>query len=214
MSTLKIVEYIMTKNRCYKAGKKIKPKGIVVHSTGAENPELRRYVQPNDGKLGENQYGNHWNQEKATKCMHAFIGKLMDGAVAVYQTLPWSWRSWGCGKGAKGSYNDSHIQFEICEDDLQDEVYYRAAFLKAVQLCAYLCKEYSIPVSSIVSHHEASLAGYASGHIDPGHWMDNFGENMDTYGLVSNRKGGRRGAVPPIHAYVGIAVFSQGIPWK
>lgn len=181
MSLFKIIKCIFTNSRCYKAGKKIKPRGIVVHSTGANNPELRRYVQPNDGLLGDNEYGNHWNQEKGSKCMHAFIGKLLDGSVATYQTLPWNWRSWGCGKGKKGSYNDSHIQFEICEDGLQNEAYYKEAFRQAAMLCAYLCKEYSIPVSNIVSHHEAARAGYASDHVDPGHWMDNFGENMDTF---------------------------------
>lgn len=35
---------IFTNNACYKAGRKIKPKGIMVHSTGANNPNLRRYV--------------------------------------------------------------------------------------------------------------------------------------------------------------------------
>ena len=55
---------IFTKNACYKAGRKITPKGIMVHSTGANNPNLKRYVGPNDGLLGENQYGNHWNQDK------------------------------------------------------------------------------------------------------------------------------------------------------
>lgn len=35
---------ILTENACYKAGRKITPKGIMVHSTGANNPYLRRYV--------------------------------------------------------------------------------------------------------------------------------------------------------------------------
>ena len=28
------------------------PRGVMIHSTGAENPNLRRYVQPDDGTLG------------------------------------------------------------------------------------------------------------------------------------------------------------------
>ena len=36
---------IFTKNPCYKEGRKIKPKGIMVHSTGANNPNLKRYVE-------------------------------------------------------------------------------------------------------------------------------------------------------------------------
>ena len=52
---------LLTENACYKAGDKIKVKGIMVHSTAANNPWLKRYVGPDDGKLGNNAYGNHWN---------------------------------------------------------------------------------------------------------------------------------------------------------
>lgn len=47
---------IFTENACYKAGRKITVKGIMVHSTGANNPWLKRYVGPDDGLLGKNQY--------------------------------------------------------------------------------------------------------------------------------------------------------------
>lgn len=68
---------IFTNNDCYKAGKTMTPKGIMVHSTGANNPNLKRYVGPDDGLLGVNQYGNHWNQHMDRQvCVHAFIGKL------------------------------------------------------------------------------------------------------------------------------------------
>ena len=43
---------IFSNNACYKAGRKIKPKGIMVHSTGANNPNIKRYVGPDDGFLG------------------------------------------------------------------------------------------------------------------------------------------------------------------
>lgn len=69
-------ECMATNNACYKAGKKITPKGIMVHSTGANNPNLRRYVQPDDGFLGTNQYGNHFNvayPSGKSVCVHAFI---------------------------------------------------------------------------------------------------------------------------------------------
>ena len=46
----------LTKNDCYKAGKKITVKGIMVHSTGANNPWLKRYL-PDDGKIGKNPNG-------------------------------------------------------------------------------------------------------------------------------------------------------------
>ncbi len=97
--------------------KKDYTKGIMVHSTGANNPNLRRYVGPDDGLLGVNQYNNHWNQDRPDGrqvCVHAFIGKLKDGSIATYQTLPWNHRGWHAG----GDANNTHIGFEICEDGL------------------------------------------------------------------------------------------------
>lgn len=178
MSGLEIIRYYQTENRCYQAGRKITPSGIVAHSTGANNPYIKRYVGPDDGILGKNQYNNHWNKASANKCMHAFIGKVADGSLKIYQTLPWDHRCWGVGSGKKGSYNDSHIQFEICEDGLNDESYYREAFALAARLCAYLCQEYGIKPENIVGHYEAYAAGYGSNHGDPRTWQKKFGGSM------------------------------------
>ena len=51
---MNLQKLILTENACYKAGRTIDVKGIMVHSTGANNPSLKRYVGPNDGLLGEN----------------------------------------------------------------------------------------------------------------------------------------------------------------
>ena len=80
---------LLTESDCYHAGRTITPKGVMIHSTGANNPELRRYVAPNDGLLGEPSL-RHWNQPGISACVHAFIGRLADGSVAAYQTLPWT----------------------------------------------------------------------------------------------------------------------------
>lgn len=183
---MNIVQYYMTKNPSYIKGIKIKPTGIVVHSTGSNNSDLKRYVNPDDGKLGVNKNNNHWNKSSATKSVHAFIGKLADGTVAIYQTLPWNYRSWGAGADKdspqyKGTYNDSHIQFEICEDGLKNKTYYQEVFQAARELCAYLCKLYGISPDNIVGHYEAWTAGYASNHIDPKHWMTKYGDSMSKF---------------------------------
>lgn len=178
---VELVQYYQTKNLCYKAGRRITPSGIVVHSTGANNPNLKRYVGPDDGILGVNKNGNHWNKSTATKCVHAFIGKVADGSLKIYQTLPWNYRCWGVGSGKKGSYNASHIQFEICEDGLTNETYYREAFALAARLCAYLCQEYGIKPANVVGHYEAAAAGYASNHADPRNWQRKFGGSMDDF---------------------------------
>lgn len=79
---MNLQKLIFTGNACYKAGRTITVKGIMVHSTGANNPNLCRYVGPDDGLLGKNQYGNHWNQDTPDQrqvCVHGFIGKLNQG---------------------------------------------------------------------------------------------------------------------------------------
>lgn len=171
----------LTKNDCYKAGKTMTPKGIVVHSTAANNKTLKRYIQPDDGILGLNPNGNDWNRPGVGKCVNAFIGNDKNGIARIYQTLPWDMKPWGCGSGSKGSYNNSHIQFEICEDNLLDEKYFSAVFGLAIELCAYLCKTYNIDVSNIVSHKEAHAKGYASGHSDCDYWLHNFGKDMNWF---------------------------------
>ena len=171
---------IFTENACFKAGRTITPIGIMVHSTGANNPRLSRYVGPDDGLLGENKYGNHWNQDKPDgrqACVHAFIGKLADGTIAAYQTLPWNHRGWHCG----GDANDTHIGFEICEDNLIDTSYFYKVYQEAVDLCVYLCRLYSLTEKNIICHSEGHKLGIASNHSDVMHWFPRHGKSMDTF---------------------------------
>ena len=174
---------IFVNNPCYKAGRTIVPKGIMVHSTGANNPTLKRYVGPDDGLLGKNLYNNHWNQDKPGMrqvCVHAFIGKLADGSIATYQTLPWNHRGWHAG----GSANNTHISFEICEDGLTDAAYFHAVYKEAVELCAFLCKRYSLDPAQdgvLIGHYEGYRRGIANNHADPGRWFLRFGKSMDSF---------------------------------
>jgi hypothetical protein len=184
---------ILYNNACYKAGRTIKPKGIMVHSTGASNPCLRRYVGPDDGLLGKNPYNNHWNTDKPDGrevCPHAFIGRLKDGSVATYQTLPWNHRGWHCG----GSGNDTHIGFEICEDGLADPAYFSMVYNEAVELCAYLCKLYGLTEKEVVCHSEGFKLGIASNHSDVMHWFPKHNKSMDAFragikDAICNKKG-------------------------
>jgi len=171
---------ILTENACYKAGKKITVKGIMVHSTGANNPWLKRYIGPDDGLLGKNQYNNHWNTYHPggrEVCVHAFIGKLKDGTIATYQCLPWNHRGWHAG----GSANNTHIGFEICEDGLADGTYFKKVYQEAVELCAYLCKEYGLTEKNIICHSEGYRQGVASNHGDVMHWFPKHNKSMDTF---------------------------------
>ena len=188
---------IFVNNDCYKTGEEMtdgQPTGIVVHSTGANNKNLCRYVQPvatqvyyneviND--LGKNIYGNHWNRsavEMGTRvCVHGFIGVNAKGEIETYQTLPFDICCWGVGSGKKGSYNynpTARVQFEICEDSLTDKTYFDKVMKEAQEFCAYLCDQYKLPVSSICSHYECGQAGYGSMHGDIDHWLKKFGKDM------------------------------------
>ena len=171
---------IFTENACYKAGRKITVKGIMVHSTGANNPWLKRYVGPDDGLLGKNQYNNHWSTHHPggrEVCVHGFIGKLADGTIATYQTLPWDHRGWHAG----GSANNTHIGFEICEDGLTDATYFAKVYKEAVELCVYLCKQYGLTEQDIICHSEGYRKGVASNHGDVMHWFPKHGKSMDTF---------------------------------
>ena len=165
---LTIKPCILTQNDCYRKGRYIRPRGVMVHSTGAANPYLRRYLSPDDGRLGEPS-SRHWNKGGVGACVHAIIGKTADGSVAVYQTLPWTMRSWHCGR----SGNDTHISFEICEDGLTDRAYFHATYQAAVDLTAYLCRRFRLdPLADgvVLCHSEGYRRGIASNHADVMHW--------------------------------------------
>ena len=189
---MKLYETPQTKNAAYIKARPINPIGIFVHSTGASNATLKRYVDA-PALLGTNLYGNHWNKTTATKAVHAFIGLDANKEVAVCHCLPYNIACWGAGGGSKGSYNynpQAHVQFEICEDDAPrsgkaptqvQRDYYNAAFLAAEEYCAYLCKLLNLSPYSIVGHYEAAKRGYASNHSDPANWMSIFGDSMDNF---------------------------------
>lgn len=180
---MEILTCYQTANRCYQRGRKANHVGILVHSTGAVNRNICRYVDSPE-RLGANKYGNHWNKADCDKCMHGFVGYDKDGTVIVANTLPYQFSCWGCGKGTNGSYNydpTAHIQFEICQGSNTDAAYYKAAIDVAAEYCAYLCRQYGWTAAQICSHREAARAGYASNHGDPESWMRYFGDDMKQF---------------------------------
>lgn len=191
---MELLACMLTQNRCYKTGQKIKPKGVMVHSTGANNPNLRRYVQPanNDPnkdkllkQLGANKNHNDWNRSDLNVCVHGFIGKLSDNSIAAVQTLPWNHRGWHAGNGTSGkSANDTYISFEVCEDDLTNPNYFNEVYKTAVELTAMLCKEYNLnPLADgvVICHSEGYRRGIASAHADVEHWFPKYGKSMNDF---------------------------------
>ena len=186
---MKLYQQFLDQNDCFKANRPMVPAGIMIHSTGANNPLVSRYVPGND-VLGCNTAGNHWNQSNEkwksrfgvplNKCVHAFVGKLADGSVGAVQTLPWMTRGWHAG----GSANDNYIGFEICEDGLEDACYFAQVYQTAAELTAYLCRHFGLEPEKqghIICHAEGCRMGIASNHADVEHWFSRFGVTMEDF---------------------------------
>lgn len=177
---MKLITKYMTNNDCYKAGRKIKPKGIMVHSTATPG------IMAGD-------WFSRWNKSyKAGQinrqvCVHAFVDDK-----EVYQYLPWDHRGWHAG----GKANDTHIGFEICEpggfsysggskmvgyDVSKHEAYFRKAWQNAVELCVMFCKKYGLTEKDVICHSEGHKKGIASNHSDVMHWFPKHGESMDSF---------------------------------
>lgn len=208
----KPVECMQTQSRCYKltSNKSMRPLGVLIHSTGANNPTLKRYVQPSaDAKdrdkmlalLGKNNNGNDWNRDgmtvngkyqKLSAGLNGWIGKAADGTVMAVQAMPWTFAPWGCGSGPRGSCNAGWIQFEICEDGLTDKAYFTKVYQEAVELVAYLCQLYGldpngtttyngVKVPVILDHKTSHALGLGSNHGDVGHWFPRHGKSLATF---------------------------------
>lgn len=185
MRHITIHRLYFTNSDCYKTSKHGTPHGIQVHSTGANNPYLHRYVGPDDGLLGPNQYDNTHNRPGANVCANAYIGKLQDGTVTIYQTLPWDqhcWLSAGGTNGTPSANAQGFIGFEVCEDNRKNRDYFMNAVMdKSVCLCAYLCWKYHLDVEYVMDHSELHRLGMASDHGDITWWLKPFGYNMSMY---------------------------------
>lgn len=169
---MKIIKSILTKNPCYTRRTKITVKGLMLHSVGCAQPSAKVFI-------------NMWNSPSyGAACVHGFI----DGNTGtIYQTLPWNHRGWHCGSGRNGSGNNTHIGVEMCEpatirytggstftcSNLADaRACARRTYNAAVELFAYLCKEYGLdPMKDgvILSHAEGNTRGIATNHGDPEH---------------------------------------------
>ena len=175
---MKLIEFIMKNNPCYKAGKKITVKGLMLHSVGCPQPKASVFI-------------NSWNKASYNNaCVHAFIDGN-DGTV--YQTLPWNYRGWHCASGKNGSGNNTHIGVEMCEpacikytggssftcsDKATARAVVKRTYQSAVELFAMLCKKYDLNPTAdgvIISHSEGYKRGIASNHGDPEHLWRGLG---------------------------------------
>lgn len=184
---MNITKQILTKNPCYKAGKTITIKGLMLHSVGCPQPSATVFIK-------------NWNNADTKVCVHGFVDANNGN---VYQTLPWNHRGWHCGSTANGT----HIGIEMCEPDCikytsgakftcsdpeRAKTMVERTYKSAVELFAHLCNEYKLnPLAEgvILSHSEGYAKGLASNHADPEHlWkalklpytMDKFRQDVKT----------------------------------
>ena len=166
----------LTQSGCYKAGKRITVKGLMIHSVGCPQPKADVFLK-------------NWNRAEASACVHAIVEPDGD----VYQLLPWEHRGWHCGGGA----NNTHIGVEMTEPSTirytgganwtetgngeNTKNHVLAAYKYAVELFAFLCHQFGLdPMADgvVISHSEGCRRGVASNHGDVEHLWSKFGLTM------------------------------------
>lgn len=209
---MKLVESILTNNPCYKAGRKITVKGLMLHSVGCPQPSAQVFVR-------------NWNKASYDRaCVHAFIDGN-DGTV--YQCLPWNHRGWHGG----GSSNNTHIGVEMCEpacikytggatftcsDPATAKAVAQRTYQAAVELFAMLCKQFNLdPLKDgvIVSHKEGCKRGIASNHGDPEHLWNQLGTGYTMDGFRKAVKAAMGGTVP-VQTPTSPTTPASGVPYK
>ena len=91
-----------TDNGAYTSGRTIRPAGCVNHSVGCAQPSVDVFF-------------NAMNKSSAGWGVNALLGDFHKGEGRIVLTLQWNGRPWGCGSGSKGSWNNTKVQWEICE---------------------------------------------------------------------------------------------------
>lgn len=169
-----------TSNGAYTSGRTINPAGCVNHSVGCAQPAVDVFF-------------NIMNTASAGWGVNALLGDFHKGEGRIILTLNWSGRPWGCGAGSKGSWNNTKVQWEICEpaghtyaggtmigyDVAKNQAYFDRMWKMVVAWNVYMVKKFGYPVSGISDHAESYRAGYGSNHGDVGHWWPKHGKSMD-----------------------------------
>lgn len=190
---MRIQQSYATNNECYKAGARLNPTMLMVHSTATPG-------------VGAQKYACIFNQARPNGrqvCVHGFI----DWTDVMYQLLPWNVQAWHCG----GSANQKAIGIELCEPaNYSDKTTGMKVINNAVEIYAELCKTYNISPANIISHKEGAARGMASNHGDPDHWWKYIGYTMDMFrSAVQARLNGAAAKSEPIDGEIKDGGVSQ-----
>lgn len=168
-----------TANGAYQAGRKINPQGCVNHSVGCAQPSVDVFF-------------NIMNKSSAGWGVNALLGDFHKGDGRILVVLPLDARPWGCGSGSKGSWNNTKVQWEVCEpaghtyaggtmiayDVAKNQVYFDRMWKMLVAWNVYLVKKFGYDINGISDHAESYRAGYGSNHSDIGQWLPKHGKSM------------------------------------
>ena len=169
-----------TDNGEYRSGRKINPQGSVYHSVGCALPSVEVFYKS-------------MNKSSAGWGVNAILGDFHKGDGRILVTMPLNARPWGCGSGKKGSWNNTKVQWEVCEpaghtysggtmigyDIAKNQVYFDRMWKMLVAWNVYVVDKFGYPISGISDHIESYYAGYGSGHADMGHWLPKHGKSMN-----------------------------------
>lgn len=169
-----------TDNGAYRSGRKINPQGSVNHSVGCAQPSVEVFYR-------------NMNKSSAGWGVNAILGDFHKGDGRILVTMPLNARPWGCGSGKKGSWNNTKVQWEVCEpaghtysggtmigyDIAKNQVYFDRMWKMLVAWNVYVVDKFGFPISGISDHIESYYAGYGSGHADMGHWLPKHGKSMN-----------------------------------
>ena len=176
---MNLIQDYLTESGCYKAGRTISVKGLMIHSVGCPQPKADAFMK-------------NWNRADANACVHAIVEPDGD----VYQLLPWDFRGWHCGGGA----NNTHIGVEMTEpatikytggsnwtetgEGESTKNHVLATYRYAVELFAHLCQQFGLDSMAdgvVISHSEGCKRGIASNHGDVEHLWSKFGLSMGQF---------------------------------
>ena len=168
-------------NGAYASGRKIsKPQGCVNHSVGCAQPKAEVFF-------------NSMNKASAGWGVNAILGDFHLGEGRIILALDLHGRPWGCGAGKNGSWNNTKIQWEVCEpaghtyaggtmigyDAQKNQVFFDRMWKMLIAWNVYCVVKLGYPVSGISDHAESYRAGYGSNHGDMGHWLPKHGKSMN-----------------------------------
>ena len=181
----------LTQNPCYRLGRTIRVRGLMLHSVGTPQPDPLVFIRQFD------------SPDYTRACVHGFVGPEETWVtLPILETPGTAMRGWHGGMTAS---NDAYIGIEMTEPDtirytggasfqvLDRESalgHVRQVLARAEDLFTRLCRFHGLdPLADgvILSHTEGFRWGIATNHTDPEHlWtglgmdytMDRFRRNV------------------------------------